>query len=162
MWLICMIACSVHVNQVPVSTCANESSTELWAYAIVLWCRPPPHCRPRAAAWTYHVLNGDVLALLECRIYHQTMTKNRLHLLLCSRLSGLLSRPVETRGALRRSLKNLECVSMPLYRPWHPCLCTCAQTRMPGTTINILTDCKPSELVGECIFYAHQVRTQTI
>ena len=43
---------------------------------------------------------------LLCRIYHQAMTKNRPHLSLRSRLSGLLSRPLEMRGALRCSFDN--------------------------------------------------------
>ena len=45
-------------------------------------------------------------ALLKRRIYHYAMTKNRSHLSLCSRLCGLLSRSLETRGISRCLLEN--------------------------------------------------------
>ena len=75
-----------------------------------------------------------------------TTTKNRPRLSLRSRLSGLLSRSLETRGAWRCSLENAS-----LWPLGHDTL-VCAH----GTTI--LINCEPSELVGERIFYALQVR----
>ena len=68
------------------------------------------------------------------------MTKNRR--------AGLLKR----RGALRRSLELKNASLWPLV----PGNLVCAH----GTTI--LTNREPSELVEERIFYALQVRTQTI
>ena len=76
---------------------------------------------------------------VESTKYHQAMMKNRPRLSLHSRLGGLLSRPVETRGASCRSFRR-ECISMATL--------VCAHG--------------PSELVEECIFYALQVRTRTI
>ena len=72
---------------------------------MLLWCRPHPSLQAKSNCLN-SPCNGDVLTLLKRRIYHQTMTKNRSPLSLRSRLSGLPSRPVETRGALRRSLEN--------------------------------------------------------
>ena len=80
------------------------------------------------------------------------MTKNRPHLLLRSRLGGLLSRPVETCSALRRLLE-LENASL---WPLGPGNLVCAHSTA------ILTNCGPSELVEERIFYAVQVRAPTI
>ena len=76
---------------------------------MLLWCRPHPSLQAKSSCLN----SGDVLTLLERRIYHQTMTKNRPRLSLRSRLGGLPSRPVETRGTLRHSLElDSECVSM--------------------------------------------------
>ena len=71
------------------------------------------------------------------------MTKNRPHLLLHSRLGGL---------------------------PKHTALCAAhlgSRMRLygPGNLVNahgtiILTNREPSKLVGECIYYALQVRTR--
>ena len=78
--------------------------------------------------------------------------KNKLCLSLRSRLElgGLLSRPLETCDASRRSLENAS------LWPLGPGNLVCAH----GTTI--LTNREPSELVGEHIFYALQVRTRTM
>ena len=56
---------------------------ELWTYYFV---DHTPQCWLTAAAQTNHC-NGDVLALFERQIYHQTMTKNKPRLSLRSRLS---------------------------------------------------------------------------
>lgn len=68
-----------------------------------------------AAARTHHykACNGDMFALLDCRMYHQTidrlgMTKNRP---LCSRLGGTLSRPLKMCSAPCHSFVQ-GCVSM--------------------------------------------------
>ena len=73
------------------------------------------------------------------------VTKTRLCLLLCSRLGGLLRRPLEARHF---TPFILECISMTTLAYAH------------GNTI--LTNCEPSELVAECIFCALQVMTRTI
>ena len=102
-----------------------------------------PHCRSTAAAQTHHC-NCDVLAVLKCRMYHQTMSMNR-HLSLRSRLSGLLSRPLEICGASCYSFENASMATL---------ACACVQTA--------LQNCGPFELVAERIFYALQVRTRTL
>ena len=122
---------------------------------MLLWCRPHPSLQAKSSCQSNSPCNGNILTLLECRIYHQTMTmtKNRPCLLLRSRrLSGLPSRPVETRSALRCSpeLKNAS------LWPLGPGNLVCAH----GTTF--LTNCEPSELVEEGVLYALQVRTRTI
>ena len=78
------------------------------------------------------------------------MTKNRPCLSLRLRLSGQLSRSLEMRGALRGLLENAS-----LWPLGH-------DTRVCAHGTTILTNREPSELVGECIFYALQVRTRTI
>ena len=72
--------------------------------------------------------------VLSQRIYHQTMIKNKPRLSLRSWCFAPFAQ---------------ECVSM-APRPWHPRLCTWHNNR------------EPSELVGECTFYALQARTWTI
>ena len=120
---------------------------------MLLWCRPHPSLQPKSSC-SNSPCNGDILTLLERRIYHKTMTKNRPHLSLRSRLGGLPSRPVEMSGTLRHSLK-LDHENASLW-PIGPGNLVCAH----GTTI--LTNYEPSKLVEECIFYAFQVRTQTL
>ena len=99
-----------------------------------------PHYRPSAAASRIHCVMATFdLTLLECRIYHQTMTKNRSHLSLYLRLGGLPSRPVEIEKFNAHG-GNLICAH--------------------GTLI--LTNYEPFKLVEGRIFYALQVRTWTI
>ena len=99
---------SSHTQRIYLPSCMSTVSTvhmqqhELWSYYFV---DHTPRCKSTAAARTRHC-NGDVLALLERRIYHQAMSKNRPRLSLHLRLGGLLSRPLETRGASRRSFEN--------------------------------------------------------
>ena len=118
--------------------CADESST----------VDHTPHCRPRVAA----PCNGDTLTPLERQVYHQTMTKSRPS----SPLASLEARwPAEQacRNARRRSLE-LENASLWPLGPGGNLVCA------HGTPI--LTNRESSELVGERIFYALQVRTRTI
>ena len=144
MWLLNMhellTACNYQLVQ---CSCVDESSTKLCYYCV----DHIPHCRPRAAARTHRVLNGDVLSR---RIYQQTITKNRSRLSFHSKLGGLLSRSFEMRSASRCSLENAF-----LWPLGHDTL-ICAHG------ITILTNRKPSELVGKRVFYALQVRTRTI
>ena len=129
-----LTACSVLNCQLVWCACVVENSH----YGV----DHTPHCRPRTLFEL--IMYGNILS---CRIYHHTKTKNRPHL---SRLSGLLSRSLKTRGALCCLFENVS-----LWPLGHDTL-LCAH----GTII--LTNHEPSELVGECIFYAFQVRTQTI
>ena len=99
-----------------------------------------PHC---TAARTHHVLNGDILS--------RRITDEQT-----SPLASLKARwPAEqiSRKARRFTPFAQECVSVP---PGLDQALICAH----GTTI--LTNREPSELVGERIFYALQVRTRTI
>ena len=108
-------------------------------------------CRPHLSLQAKY--NGDVLTMLKLQIYHQTMTKSRHRFSLCSRFAGLPSRLAKTHRTctVRSSLR------MHLYDPGlGPGNLVCAY----GTTI--LTNRESSELVGECIFYALQVKTQAI
>ena len=99
-----------------------------------------PPCRSTAAAQTHHC-NGEVLALLKRWIYWQRT--DLVSRFVRSRLGGLLSRPLEIRGASRRG-----CISM--------------ATLVCAHRTSILTNCGLSELVAERIFYALQIRTRTI
>ena len=109
---------------------------------MLFWCRPHPSLQAKSSCSSL-LCNGDILtALPERQIYHQTMTKNRPRLSLCSRLGGLPSRPVKMRGTLRHSLE-LENASL---WPLGPGNLVCAHS----TTI--LTNREPSKLVGVCIF----------
>ena len=116
---------------------------------MLLWCRPHPSLQPKSSC-SNSPCNGDILTLLKRRIDHQTMTKNRPRLSLRLRLGGLPSRPVEMSSTLCHSLK-LKYDNASLW-PIGPGNLVCAH----GTTI--LTNCEPSKLVGECIFYALQAR----
>ena len=152
MWLICM-SYSQHTRrkskQYHLPSCISTVSTvcmqqhELWTYFLV---DHTPRCRSTAAAWTHHC-KGDNLALLERRICHQTMTKDRPRLLLRSRPGGMWPAEQASRNMRHFALFIRECISMATL--------VCAH----GTTI--LTNCGPPELAAEGIFYALQVRTQT-
>ena len=127
-------------NRVPVST----PRMRRW--------RPHPSLQAKSSC-SNSLCNGDVLTPFERRIYHQTMTKSRHHLSLRPRIGGLPRRPVETRGACAaRSSSRMHLYAWPLG----PGNLVCAH----DTTI--LTNRESSELVGERIFYALQVRTRTI
>ena len=110
---------------------------------MLLWCRQHPSLQAKSSCLN-SLCNGNLLALLECRIYHQTMTKNNPRLSLRSRLGGLLSRPLEMRAVHSR---------MRLYG--HMATLICAR----GTTI--LTNREPFEFVAERIFCDLQIRTRT-
>ena len=100
-----LTACSGWSKQQLVQcACTDESSTKLWP--TLLWHRQHFSLQAKSSCLN-SLCNSDILALLERWIYHQTMTKNRPCLLLCSRHSGLLSRPLEMCGALHCSLKNV-------------------------------------------------------
>ena len=89
---------------------------ELWTYYFV---DHTPRCRSTAAAQTHHC-NGDILTLLECQIYHQTMKTNRPRLLLRSRLSGTW--PACWAGLLKRAA--FCAVRSRMHLHGHPCLST--------------------------------------
>ena len=108
-------------KQYHLRSCISTYSTvhmqlhELWTYYFV---DHTPWCRSTAAARTHHC-NSDVLALLERRIYHQTMTMNRPRLSLRSRLSGTW--PACWAGLSKRAVLRTVRSRMHLYG--HPCLC---------------------------------------
>ena len=108
---------------------------ELWTYYFI---DHTPRCRSTAAAQAHH-FNGDVLALLERQIYHQTMTcRQRTDL---SSLASLEARwPAEqaSQNARRFAPFIQECISMATL--------VCAH----GAAI--LTNRGHSELVAECIY----------
>ena len=136
-------------NRVPVSTVRMRRWKQHRTFP--LWCRPHPSLQAKSS-YSNSQCNGDVLTPLERRIYHQTMTKCRHRLSLRSRLVGLLSRPVETQGACAARLSSgTWCISVALGLGNSICA--------HGT---ILTNRESSQLVGERIFYALQVRTRTI
>ena len=109
----------------------------------LLWCRPHPSLQAKSSCSTHHLMAIDVITLFKCPIYHQIMTKNRTHLSLRSRLSGLPSRRVETCDVLRRSFV-LENESL---WPLGPSNLVCAH----GKTI--LTNCELSKLIGESVYF---------
>ena len=114
---------------------------------MLLWHRPHPSLHAKSSCLN-SLCNGD-LALLERQIYmymyHQAMTKNRPHLLLCSRLRATEQASQITR---RFTLFIQECISM--------------ATLICAHSTTILTNHEPSELVAERIVCALQVRTWTI
>ena len=105
---------------------------------MLLWCRPHPSYSNSCLS-----CNDNVLVLLELRIYPDSMTKNKPHLSLHSKLGGLLSRPLETCSASYHLLSNASMATL---------------VRAHSTAI--LTNREPSKPVVEGIFYALQVRTK--
>ena len=118
-------------------------------------------CMPAAAAQTLNLLvllrkphpSMQIKHLLElatamatsslCRIYHQAMTKNRP----CLSLHSMFGQQA-SRNAWRFAPLVQECISM--------------ATLVCAYVIANLPNCGPSELIKEYIFYALQVRIQTI
>ena len=133
-------------KQYHLPSCTSTVSTvrmqqhELWTYYLV---DHTPRCRSITAAQTHHC-NGDILALLERRIYHQ----NGPRLSLRSRLGGTWHAEQASWNTRRFAPFVQECISMATLVYAH------------GTAI--LTNREPSKLVAERIFYALQVRTRTI
>ena len=133
-----------YMSTVSIHGTVRMQQHELWTYYFV---DHTPWCRSIAAARTHH-FNGDVLTLLERRIHHWTMTKNRPRLSLRSRLGGTWPAEQASRNVQRLVPFIRECISMAIL--------VCARATV------ILTNRGPSELVAECICYALQVRTWTI
>ena len=107
-----------------------------------------PHCRPRAAARTHRVMaTFSLCSNVESttRLWQRTDLVSRF-------ARGSVARGLHAEQASRNARRFApfvrECISMATL--------VCAH----GTTI--LTNREPSELVGERIFYALQVRTRTI
>ena len=119
---------------------------------MILWCRPHPSLHAKSSC-SNSLCNGDILTQLERQIYHQTMIEKEQTLPLAS-LEARWPAEQACRNArhLRRSLE-LENASL---WPLGSGNLVCAH----GTTI--LTNRESSELVGERIFHALQVRMRTI
>ena len=112
---------------------------------MLLWCRPHPSLQAKSSC-----LNSPCIKW-RCSLSSNLppdYDKNRPQLLLRLRLSGLLSRPLKTRGTPRCLLKNAS-----LWPLGHGTL-VCAH----GTTI--LTNCEPSRL-GHRV-YKKNVRLKNI
>ena len=137
-----LTACSV---QLPVSTVRMSR----WKHRTLNLCYygvdNTPHSRPRAAALTHRVWRRSWTSNLPPD-YDKEQTSP------FASLKARLPTEQASRNAQRFAPFARECVSMPLG----PGILFCAH----GTTI--LTNCEPSELVRECIFYTLQVRTRTI
>ena len=128
---------------------------ELNFESMLLWRRPHPSMQAKSC-------NGNILALLKRRIYHQAMIKNRPCLSLRSMLGGLLSRPLETPAARSR---------MHLYG--HPCLCTqhynadqswsfwtCSRAHLlcpPGNDTDCITSGKENDQCGASFRRSHKI-----
>ena len=100
----------LYVSQSLVQCACQLAASARTLNLLVLLHRPHHSMQVNSSCWTHHC-NGDVLAR---QIYHQAMTKNRLRFSLGSRLSGLLSRLLETHGTLRRLFENAS-LWLPLF-----------------------------------------------